>query len=107
MTKTVYCGITFDLITGDQLGEAIERIQDLWGPNWRDDATKRLVMDTFNSCEHFISHYEEAALIKAMADGQKAVRAGIGELLRDMHSGKALGIAVGDEADRLRKIGAA
>jgi hypothetical protein len=65
MTQHTYCGVTFSLITGDGLGERIDRIQDLWGPDWRDDPVKRLVMETLSECEHFIDHYEDAARMRA------------------------------------------
>lgn len=65
MTQHTYHGVTFSLITGDELSARLEEIVDRWGPDWRDDPVKRLVMDTFNECEHFIDHYEDAARLRA------------------------------------------
>lgn len=104
MTQHTSHGITFTLITGDELAELVDQIADRFGPNWPDDGTKRLVMDTLNSCQHFIEHYEGAARVKAgIAPHQRAVA----DLIADLHSGKALGIPQDDdEPARLRGKGA-
>ena len=95
------------LISTTEIQEEIDFCVDSWGPNYWRDPVKRRVLEALGQCFDHVDAIEEAALIKARADGQKAVRAGIGELLRDMHSGKALGINVGEDApDTLRKTGA-
>lgn len=72
MSQHTYHGVTFSLITGAELSARLEEIVDRWGPDWRDDPVKRLVMDTFNECEHFIDHYEDAARLRAKTDHAKA-----------------------------------
>ena len=99
------------LISSAEIDEAMEAAMDEVGPeHWHTFKRKpgvRHLFDALHDAQTHIEAIEEAALIKARADGQKAVRAGLGDLLKDMHSGKALGINVGEDApDSLRKAGA-
>ena len=98
MTKTTYNGQTVDLIKSSEIDERLAAAADVMEPeSWerfRRTTHGRMLTDLIHDCQVFVEHYEEAALIKARADGQKAVRAGLGEMLKDF------------APDSLRKAGA-
>ena len=72
------------LISSEEISEAVDFLQDWWGPGWREDKGKRRALDTLHDCMTFVEHYEDAARAKAFAEGQKAVRSGLGDLLKDL-----------------------
>ena len=72
------------LISTTEIQEEIDFCVDSWGPNYWRDPVKRRVLEALGQCFDHVDAIEEAALIKARADGQKAVRAGLGDLLKDM-----------------------
>lgn len=85
MTQHSYCGVSFKLITGDELGEAVDAIQDRWGPGWRDDPVKRLVMDTADD-PHKLAPEVQPDLVDLLTDQQVEMlhkRHGAARLLKD------------------------
>ena len=88
-------GTSFKCISSLQLQEVRDWALDAFGSE-RLLTDQRLIrlLDALEAAQHHIEVIEDAALIKARADGQKAVRAGLGDLLKDF------------APDTLRKAGA-
>ena len=62
--KTVYNGQTVDLITAEEISQAVDRIDADW-PQGRFLELRRYIRDTLHDCHVLADHYEDAARQRA------------------------------------------
>ena len=63
--KTVYNGQTVDLITAEEISQAVDRIDADW-PQGRFLELRRYIRDTLHDCHVLADHYEDAARQRAI-----------------------------------------
>ena len=72
MTQTSYNGQTVDLITAEEISQAVDRIDADW-PQGRFLELRRYIRDTLHDCHVLADHYEDAARQRAIAAKHQAV----------------------------------
>ena len=108
--KTTYNGQTVDLITADEISQAVDRIDADW-PQGRFLELRRYIRDTLHDCHVLADHYEDA-------DRQRAIDNTYAAASRRLAASIMCPAAVADEQarlagsleplpDRARKAGAA